>query len=1060
MNRLFATLLTALLFPFTTALGQSTFTGAGDWLDPVLWDAGLPADNSTATVNGDCVISENIVPTQSANPGRVNIADGVDGSLTVNGGTLSGAHGSGGIFVGLNGGTGSLTVNQGATYRTQGAGMVLAVGDGFGGSGTVEVSGELQVYKFMQINNGTLRLMPTAICNKFNSADQSVVGAGGTLAWVIDGANVGGLTRANGTGLQITLDPASQLEIELTGDFAINDSWVLMDYTFLSGQFAQGEIFVNSQGYTFTVDYGTGANDVVTLTLTSDQDRPKIDAFSASPAAISGGQSSTLSWTASNLEALTLDPGGLDVLGQTMTTVTPTETTTYTLTADLDGVLVSAETTVVVDELPVINSFTVSDDLIAPGEGTDLSWDVSGAATVTISPAPGAVNAVASATVMPATTTTYTLTATNGTGPVTADVIVTVDALDAALTNQYDAGAVGQTSGALLDAIGTSNIDMTAGLLVTGITTPNTVFTAAMDRVNRDANTGGDSGDGYPASPITVEVWVSTDILDDRPQVVFETGAGADGTAIYVDRNDIRLMHATGGVETVNITVPTAQLNTAADAIQITAVIDSVSGRADLYAKGAGGGAATAGIDATVGAGIGRASLFVWSGFGGAIGPANLGGAIEGAPVGATSFKGTVHLLNIYGRALTDVEVQTAFERKVLAVPDGDADMDGLPDFWELLFFADIEGQDGTSNGDGDQLDNAAELAAGSSPLLADTDGDGLDDDVEVGLPNPTDPSLADTDGDWLTDGEEVNGMPASDPTLADTDADGFLDVFEVDNGSDPGNAGSLPGADAVGVPTDSNHSAGSFAAMGNLFPGADLEDVAFRLCADFSPKADGEREVIFETGGGTVGFSLVYEAADTLVLRSAGSGGNVVATVSYTLSAAELAAGDLDIVFSYDVLDDAGQSTIELFVGGVSVGSESAALGGDWTGTNGSAFGVASQDFAGGGNNTPLMGIAPENVAINFRKGLIFYRNTLFVPAAAPPAITDFVPDLLTGEVTVTWSSTPGVLYSIWESTDLENWSEITDSELADSDSTTRIVSPFLLGGPDLFIQVRLSEE
>ena len=58
-----------------------------------------------------------------------------------------------------------------------------------------------------------------------------------------------------------------------------------------------------------------------------------------------------------------------------------------------------------------------------------------------------------------------------------------------------------------------------------------------------------------------------------------------------------------------------------------------------------------------------------------------------------------------------------------------------------------------------------------------------------------------------------------------------------------------------------------------------------FRALVDFEPKPAGEREVIFETGAGTVGFSFVYEAPSTLVLRAAGSGGFVLATAKFRLT-------------------------------------------------------------------------------------------------------------------------------------------------------------------------------
>jgi len=75
---------------------------------------------------------------------------------------------------------------------------------------------------------------------------------------------------------------------------------------------------------------------------------------------------------------------------------------------------------------PVINSFTASPETISSGQSATLSWDVSGATTVTIQPAIGSVSPSGAEQVLPTTTTGYTLTATNEGGSATSSVTVTV----------------------------------------------------------------------------------------------------------------------------------------------------------------------------------------------------------------------------------------------------------------------------------------------------------------------------------------------------------------------------------------------------------------------------------------------------------------------------------------------------------------------------------------------------------------------------------------------------------------------------------------------------------
>ncbi len=122
-----------------------------------------------------------------------------------------------------------------------------------------------------------------------------------------------------------------------------------------------------------------------------------------------------------------------------------------------------------------------------------------------------------------------------------------------------------------------------------------------------------------------------------------------------------------------------------------------------------------------------------------------------------------------------------------------DTDADGLLDFWELIYAADLTVLTGTGDNDSDGVANTVELARDSNPLVTDTDGDGLGDAVEtktgtfVGAADTgTDPRKADTDGDGRPDGEEINGSPTTDPHNPDTDGDGFSDGAEVASGHDP----------------------------------------------------------------------------------------------------------------------------------------------------------------------------------------------------------------------------------------------------------------------------------
>ena len=76
--------------------------------------------------------------------------------------------------------------------------------------------------------------------------------------------------------------------------------------------------------------------------------------------------------------------------------------------------------------LPVIQSFTASSNNVNSGEQVQLSWNVVDATSVTLSPGIGFVDSSGTATVNPAETTTYILSAENSAGTETSSVTVSI----------------------------------------------------------------------------------------------------------------------------------------------------------------------------------------------------------------------------------------------------------------------------------------------------------------------------------------------------------------------------------------------------------------------------------------------------------------------------------------------------------------------------------------------------------------------------------------------------------------------------------------------------------
>jgi hypothetical protein len=155
-----------------------------------------------------------------------------------------------------------------------------------------------------------------------------------------------------------------------------------------------------------------------------------IVSFTANPTTINAGQSSTLSWQVQNADTVTITALGTVALTGSQA-VTPPTTTTYTLTATKGNQTATAQTTVTVNSgnaggLPVIVSFAPNPATIDYGQSSSLQWVVQNATTVTINNSIGTVGLTGSHTISPAATMSYTITATNANGTVTANTTLTV----------------------------------------------------------------------------------------------------------------------------------------------------------------------------------------------------------------------------------------------------------------------------------------------------------------------------------------------------------------------------------------------------------------------------------------------------------------------------------------------------------------------------------------------------------------------------------------------------------------------------------------------------------
>ncbi len=158
---------------------------------------------------------------------------------------------------------------------------------------------------------------------------------------------------------------------------------------------------------------------------------PVIVSFSATPASITVGQSSTLGWNVTNATSLSLNQG-IGVVTGTSKVVSPTSKTSYILTATNSAGSVTQSVDVTVSSTPnptpppTLN-FTASPDIINAGKSSTLTWSTTNATACTASNGwSGSKATSGSLVVTPSATAVYALDCTGAGGSTGKIVGVTV----------------------------------------------------------------------------------------------------------------------------------------------------------------------------------------------------------------------------------------------------------------------------------------------------------------------------------------------------------------------------------------------------------------------------------------------------------------------------------------------------------------------------------------------------------------------------------------------------------------------------------------------------------
>ena len=181
-----------------------------------------------------------------------------------------------------------------------------------------------------------------------------------------------------------------------------------------------------STAYTITA-FGRGGSTTETVTVTVSPLSPGVE-MSAEPETILLGESATLSWTSSNASSCVIEPdiGTVDPTGAK--TVSPTETTTYTITATGAGGVAVESVTIQVDDSPAGPTVTLgaTPTSITQGELATLSWVSANGQDAHIDQGIGVVPVNGSTVVSPDHTTTYTITVTGSAGSASFQATVSV----------------------------------------------------------------------------------------------------------------------------------------------------------------------------------------------------------------------------------------------------------------------------------------------------------------------------------------------------------------------------------------------------------------------------------------------------------------------------------------------------------------------------------------------------------------------------------------------------------------------------------------------------------
>jgi hypothetical protein len=288
-------------------------------------------------------------------------------------------------------------------------------------------------------------------------------------------------------------------------------------------------------------------------------DRSQILFFIADPKQIVAGQSVTLSWRTLNADTVNISGIG-NVATSGSLSVSPTTTTTYTLTARNSVNEETSSVAVAVISLPtqvLVFGCAATPSTISPGQSATLAWTTVNADSVSIQPNVGSVDKTGTRTVTPTATTTYTVTALGGGTSSSCNITVTVSAavpVVASFTATPDSINAGQSStlqwsvtnadSVSITSLGTVSNSGTRSVSPTTTTTYTLTATNAAGSVTRTATVTVAAGSGptivFPSDfiyttsrDLRLDASGSFSPVGNTPLSFYWTARGTDRAVIY-----------------------------------------------------------------------------------------------------------------------------------------------------------------------------------------------------------------------------------------------------------------------------------------------------------------------------------------------------------------------------------------------------------------------------------------------------------------------------------------------------------------------------------------------